>query len=85
MFGQYSTKKRKGLLSYIGTNLGSMSSLGFALHCTIKPYMNSTLSSNYKVKQFCNLPFQNWGSDLLCSEQAPSSRVPTSGEKELVS
>uniref|UniRef100_A0A8B9DEE5 Phospholipase B1, membrane-associated n=1 Tax=Anser cygnoides TaxID=8845 RepID=A0A8B9DEE5_ANSCY len=66
------------LVSCIGTKIGSIFEFGFALYCTIKLYMYSTLSFNRNMAQFDKLSFQNWGSDLSCLEQTPSSRVPTS-------
>uniref|UniRef100_A0A8B9SKC5 Phospholipase B1, membrane-associated n=1 Tax=Anas platyrhynchos TaxID=8839 RepID=A0A8B9SKC5_ANAPL len=66
------------LVSCVGSKIRSMFEFGFALYCTIKRYMYSMLSSNHNMTQFDKLSFQNWGSDLSCSEQTPSSRVPTS-------
>ncbi|XP_049689659.1 phospholipase B1, membrane-associated [Accipiter gentilis] len=44
-----------------------------------KPFLGTYKNSNYTYPvDPTNEPIENWGSDLLCSEQAPSSRVPTS-------
>ncbi|XP_050750065.1 phospholipase B1, membrane-associated [Gymnogyps californianus] len=45
-----------------------------------KPFLGTYKNSNYTYPPVepTNEPIENWGSDLSCSEQAPSSRVPTS-------
>uniref|UniRef100_A0A803Y2Y4 Phospholipase B1, membrane-associated n=1 Tax=Meleagris gallopavo TaxID=9103 RepID=A0A803Y2Y4_MELGA len=63
------------MVSYINTKLGSIFKFGLVLHHTVKPYVFSMLSSNQKVTQLYELSFQNWGSDLSCSEKTPSSRL----------
>ncbi|XP_054253031.1 phospholipase B1, membrane-associated [Indicator indicator] len=45
-----------------------------------KPFLGTYKNSNhtYPPVEPTNEPIENWGSDLSCSEQAPSSHVPTS-------
>ncbi|KFQ12613.1 Phospholipase B1, membrane-associated, partial [Leptosomus discolor] len=45
-----------------------------------KPFLGTYKNSNYTHSPVepTNAPIESWGSDLSCSEQAPSSRVPTS-------
>ncbi|XP_074720943.1 phospholipase B1, membrane-associated [Strix uralensis] len=45
-----------------------------------KPFLGTYKNSNYTHPPVepTNEPIENWGSNLSCSEQAPSSRVPTS-------
>ncbi|KFP76921.1 Phospholipase B1, membrane-associated, partial [Apaloderma vittatum] len=45
-----------------------------------KPFLGTYKNSNYTYQpvESTKDPIENWGSDLSCSEQAPSSRVPTS-------
>ncbi|KAM6280429.1 phospholipase B1, membrane-associated [Porphyrio hochstetteri] len=45
-----------------------------------KPFLGTYKNSNYTYPTVgpTNEPIENWGSDLSCSEQTPSSRVPTS-------
>ncbi|KFV08609.1 Phospholipase B1, membrane-associated, partial [Pterocles gutturalis] len=45
-----------------------------------KPFLATYKNSNYTYPPVepTNQPIENWGSDLSCLEQAPSSRVPTS-------
>ncbi|NXT25381.1 PLB1 Phospholipase, partial [Syrrhaptes paradoxus] len=45
-----------------------------------KPFLATYKNSNYTYPPVepTNQPTENWGSDLSCLEQAPSSRVPTS-------
>ncbi|XP_069708716.1 phospholipase B1, membrane-associated [Phaenicophaeus curvirostris] len=45
-----------------------------------KPFLGTYKNSNYSYPPAhpTNEPVENWGNDLSCSEQAPSSRVPTS-------
>ncbi|XP_063184728.1 phospholipase B1, membrane-associated [Chroicocephalus ridibundus] len=42
------------------------------------PFLATYKNSNYLPVEPTNEPVENWGSDLSCSEQAPSSPVPTS-------
>ncbi|NXK84726.1 PLB1 Phospholipase, partial [Amazona guildingii] len=48
-----------------------------------KPFLATYKNSNYTYLPVepSDEPIENWGSDLLCSEQAPSSRVPTSAHE----
>ncbi|KFR06463.1 Phospholipase B1, membrane-associated, partial [Opisthocomus hoazin] len=47
------------------------------------PFLGTYKNSNYTYPSVepTNEPTENWGSDLSCSEQAPSSRVPTSAHE----
>ncbi|KFQ86329.1 Phospholipase B1, membrane-associated, partial [Phoenicopterus ruber ruber] len=48
-----------------------------------KPFLGTYKNSNYTHPPVepTNEPIENWGSDLSCPEQAPSSHVPTSVHK----
>ncbi|XP_064504502.1 phospholipase B1, membrane-associated [Pseudopipra pipra] len=43
-----------------------------------KPFLGTYKNSNYTLVEPTSEPIENWGSELSCPEQSPSSRVPTS-------
>ncbi|XP_028634820.1 phospholipase B1, membrane-associated [Grammomys surdaster] len=67
------------MLEPLGKKTDTLDPKGFInLACPTKnePFLRTFRNSNYK---YPTLPAtENWGSDFLCTEQSPSSKVPTS-------
>ncbi|XP_031212080.1 phospholipase B1, membrane-associated isoform X2 [Mastomys coucha] len=67
------------MLEPLGKKTDTLDPKGFiAMACPTKdkPYLRTFQNSNYKYPT--KPAIENWGSDFLCTEQRPSSKVPTS-------